>query len=256
MANAFDKTKHVAYQRMHESADTAVVFVHGLFGSPNQISVFENALFEAGFDVHAVLLPGHGGSGKEFAHNGYAKWQQHVDGEIKKLSEQYSRVFLIGHSVGGHLCLMTARHVTVNGIVLWNTPYRVKLSLVQLRMCVKILFGNKQTDDDFLKSNRRAFSVENKNVFRMVTWVPRLLDVMKMSTQVRKVLGEIKVPVLVIQCKKDESVWRHSGALFANHLQNARKIALIKSGHGYLTQDECRTATQEILAFINENAHQ
>ena len=77
---------------------TAVLFVHGIQGSPGQFQFLIEAL-PAGVEVRNLLLPGHGGSARDFRSSDRAAWLAAVGGEAKRLLEQGRRVVYVGHSM-------------------------------------------------------------------------------------------------------------------------------------------------------------
>lgn len=109
-------------------ATTAVLLVHGFIGGSNNFNELPAQLAQAGYHVRALRLPGHGTTPFDLAKTDPAEILQHVLDETRALQERYDHVFLVGHSMGGTLTLLTATMTNVDGIVLagahFKTTYR------------------------------------------------------------------------------------------------------------------------------------
>ena len=72
--------EHKEYVRIVPGADTAVLFIHGIVGTPNHftdlISLVE--LVPEDWSVCNLLLDGHGGNADDFAATSMKKWKNQV----------------------------------------------------------------------------------------------------------------------------------------------------------------------------------
>ena len=93
---------HEEYVRMVPHADTAVLFIHGIVGTPNHfrdlIPLVE--LVPESWSVCNLLLDGHGKSVEDFANTSIENWHSQVWGTFEKLSRTHERVILVAHSMG------------------------------------------------------------------------------------------------------------------------------------------------------------
>jgi esterase/lipase len=83
----------------------AVLMVHGLTDSPYYMRTLADILYNAGYNVAAVLLPGHGTKPEDLLNVKLAQWREEVQfglGVVKRLGETVS---LAGFSCGGALSL-------------------------------------------------------------------------------------------------------------------------------------------------------
>jgi pimeloyl-ACP methyl ester carboxylesterase len=87
-----------------------VLIIHGLYLSPKEMTVFENAAFEAGHNVLNVRLPGHLEKDPKALDNvNYREW---VDATVEyyKVAEQLgNEVYTVGHSTGALLLTALAK---------------------------------------------------------------------------------------------------------------------------------------------------
>ena len=90
---------HKEYVRLVDSADTAVLFIHGIVGTPNHFTDFVN-LVPIEMSVCNMLLDGHGKGVSEFSKTSMAKWKSQVDAKVKELSKTHSKIIIVAHSMG------------------------------------------------------------------------------------------------------------------------------------------------------------
>lgn len=105
-----------------ENANTAILFIHGFVGGSNNFWEIPNQLAEEGYRVHAMLLPGHGTSPRDFAKAEKQEFHVAINAEIEKLKAKHEKVILVGHSMGGALSTIAASEQHVDGIILGG-PY-------------------------------------------------------------------------------------------------------------------------------------
>ena len=244
---------HQPYLYEAAESQTAILMVHGIFGSPVQFVSIAQALFEQGFTVMAILLPGHGGSAKAFSQASVKHWQRAVHEAAETLRKRYRHIFLLGHSMGGLLAINEALKRRADGVMLISVPMRMKIGLGNIKMCLKILWGNPDKDDDYLKSYRLAFSVEKGSLGRYVLWAlqtPRLLGLI---SQTRRSISRVQFPVLIIQSRRDETVSWKSVKVFERYMQAApvETMLLEKSGHSYHHPEEAPNIHDRICRFVN-----
>jgi carboxylesterase len=101
---------------------TGVLLCHGFTGSPASLRPWGNALVAAGFTVDIPLLPGHGTKWQDLQLTRWPDWYSAVERSLHALIARCDRVFAMGLSMGGALCLRLAEeHPTeVSGLVVVN----------------------------------------------------------------------------------------------------------------------------------------
>lgn len=250
---------HGPFLREAEGSDTAVLLVHGIFGSPNQFEDIARSLFAQGCSVMAILLPGHGGSAADFAKTKASAWQRAVGEAAAYLRQRYRRVFLLGHSMGGLLSLCEAAENGADGVILLSVPMRLKTSWKTIRISVNVLWGDPARDNDFLKSYRLAYSVERGSVWQYIRWTPRMAELARLIGKARRVLGRIQSPSLIIQSRRDETVSWKSARVLERGLRSASAVDVLmleKSSHSYFDPAEACVLRQKICGFVKGGIQQ
>lgn len=246
-----ENSAHKEFELINGNKD-AVVFVHGILGSPCQFRFLAEGLFNLGFDCRAILLPGHGCTAREFGRASAADWQEYFTKAVNDAKKRYSRVFIAGHSMGGLLCLRYAAQMDVSGVVLINTPLVFRISGKQVGTGLRILLCRADNDDDFLAASRQAYSITRGNILSYPLWVRQFAGLYFMARKTRNILANIRSSVLIAQSGRDESVNKKSAALLKMGLVNARtqSLELGEYYHGYFTDPDKQKLLNAVATFI------
>ncbi|HAH30829.1 MAG TPA: hypothetical protein DCL44_00785 [Elusimicrobia bacterium] len=86
-----------------------VIMIHGLTDSPWFMRALGEELFQKGYNVIALLLPGHGTRPEDLFHATKLQWQQEIDRGLNIAAGLGARVSLAGFSTGGALALDAQR---------------------------------------------------------------------------------------------------------------------------------------------------
>lgn len=245
------KNRHKPYLLTRKDADTAILLVHGIYGSPAQFEQLAKKLYQQGYTVMAILLPGHGSSAKDFSRAKAKDWHEEVSRAAELLNKSYKNIYMIGHSMGGLLIINEALKNGVNGVILMSVPMKVKISIGTVRMSFKMLWGNPDKDNDFLRSYRYAYSIQKGSIWHYILWFPRMLNLLQMVRNTRKSLCKVTFPVLIIQSRQDETVSWQSVTILKERLNSSVDTLLLdKSGHSYYHPEEIDSINDRICTFI------
>lgn len=243
--------RHKPYLLTNQDSDTAILLVHGIYGSPVQFEQLAQTLFKNGYTVMAVLLPGHGGSAKDFSKTKPNDWHEEVSRATVLLKKSHKNIYMIGHSMGGLLIINEGIKNGVNGVILMSVPMKIKMTIRTVSMSIKMLWGNPKKDNDFLKSYRNAYSIEKSSIWHYISEFPRLINIIQMVKFTRKSLWKVDFPVLVIQSRQDETVsWQSVNILKAGISSSVDTLLLEKSGHCYYHPEELDIINHKIYTFI------
>ena len=252
-----EKEIHKPFAFENKKSNTMVIFIHGILEGPNQFKEFTEIVHKEGFSYSAVLLDGHGKSGKEFGRSSKNKWLDTVEKEILKHKDNYENIILVGHSMGSLLSLLfTLKYKNkIRGLVLISAPLKVFVKFNMMISSVKVALGRIREEDILAKHAQKAFSVDRCSPTTYFTWIPRYVDLFNLIRISRKELKNIEIPTLIVHCKKDELVSCGSLKVYNNKLQNDYKVInLEKSGHFYYDEDELKVLLNEFKNFINKSS--
>ena len=244
---------HVPTFRENDNADTAIIFVHGLMGSPTQFDDLAQAVYDIGCTFSCTLLLGHGRGIAEFAKFGAANWQNHLQQEIDKIKNRYDRIFLVGHSMGGLLSLHASlkKENKISGVFLLATPLKVYLfSPTALLRKVRLLTYPKSNPVKaaYMKSN----SIELSKHLIFLRAIKTMREFYKLMKQVKKRLPDVAVPVYIFHSKADETASYKSAEMFYEGLCNTQRFSfsLDKSWHTFYYKDEREIIKRKLIETI------
>ncbi len=106
------------------------LLIHGLNDSPYVFIDVANALTERGYDVRAILLPGHGNTPKAQLNMTYQRWLKVARAQLQILkAESDAPVYLSGFSMGAVLAsILALENKDIAGLLLFSPAYQSKLN--------------------------------------------------------------------------------------------------------------------------------
>ena len=118
--------KHQPFSVQVSNARVCVLMVHGILGTPHHFDMLLPHVPED-WDVHSIMLDGHGGTLHEFTRSSREKWETQVRDEIAYVCQRYERVIVVAHSMG---CMLSANATVSLGKSL---EYKQVYELLQLK---------------------------------------------------------------------------------------------------------------------------
>jgi len=102
------------------------LLIHGLNDSPYVFSDVKEQLVKRGFDVRAILLPGHGNSPKAQLNMSYKTWLSAARQHLKLLKQQTdSPIYAGGFSLGGVIATILAyEDKAIEGLLLFSPAFK------------------------------------------------------------------------------------------------------------------------------------
>jgi carboxylesterase len=262
-----------------ENAKQACLLIHGFSGAPTEMRSLGDALASHGLRVHGVLVAGHSGNPDDLILSSRKTWIASVEEGLAQLAS-YKTVFVAGLSMGGVLALTLAiRHPErIAGVVAMSTPTRLDNSF-QVRLVplaryfvkwfypLKLLnFNDAKIQAEILKQAQlrdaaiTSIDFTDPKVVEHIKMqvripVPAIAELIALINRTRRNLGKLRVPLLVIQSKRDQTVQPHN----AEELYRLTTAVPEKSLHWLETSDHVITTGPEraevyrlVLAFIDE----
>ena len=245
------------YVRMVEGADTAVLFIHGIVGTPAHFKDLLPVIPES-WSVYNILLDGHGGGVEDFAHTSMEKWKSQVSTVLNSLLSTHDRVFIAAHSMGTLLAIEEAvkRPDKVCGLFLLAVPlvFRVRL---------RAALGSMQAALGMAKPGSMAEQIAQDSgvhlspqLHKYLKWLPRFTELTKEALRTHVLLPLVSVPCCAFQSEKDELVGKTSTEILQKQPGITTRV-LENSGHfSYSPADLAllQAALKEMTAAIGEKA--
>ncbi len=222
---------HKTYIR-HTDGDTAVLFIHGFLGSTEHFEQFIPSV-PKNCAIYNILLQGHGGSALEFGRASMRKWKAQVDDAVCKLTERYSDIIIMAHSMGTFFAMDAALKYpkSVKALVLLQSPLKIAVRSYAFVNTIKSLFNLIPENDEAGLAYRRSHSVRlTLRIWEYIGWIPRYLELFREARRARTVITKIGHPCYIFQSKNDELVSMKSMRFIPNK-PNIRTEVLPASAH-------------------------
>ena len=244
---------HDAFSRIVPGADTAVVFVHGIIGTPDHFKELIPLLPED-VSVVNVLLDGHGGSVRDFARSSMKKWEAQIENVLSELERDHGHILAVGHSMGTLLLMDAVRnHPKIRAMFFLGSALIMGTKPIAVKNSLKVICGNRSNWDPLVISTHDSCSIRlEKNLFQYLSWIPRYLELFRKAAKVRNKIEEISIPCTFLQSKKDELVSKRS-CKFIRRNPLMKLTELPESYHFHYSHKDKNIVKQEFLDWYNAN---
>ncbi len=217
---AFDGEEHRPFTL--PGGKPAAVLVHGFPGTPAELRPLGHVLNRMGWTVHAPLLPGFGADINDLDKHTQSEWVGAVSTAVKTLRPEHHPLLLAGHSMGGALALEVAAHLAPDGLILLAPFYRLNHVLWEMLPVLRVVFPRIRpfslTKLDFSNPEMRqgilnfmpGTDLDDPQVQQAIrdfaVPVAMFAHIRTAGKQAYKAAPHVRMPVLVIQGKRDELV--------------------------------------------------
>lgn len=242
---------HKEYKRIADPSDKAILFVHGILGTPDHFKQLM-ALLPEDISVYNILLDGHGKGVKDFSHASMKKWEAQVAAAVAELGRDHKEIRIVGHSMGTLLAIgQAAANPKITKLFLLAVPLKLALKPQMLTNTLRVYFNKIDPENEAQMAAKKCYGItDSKNILLYLGWVPRFLELFSKIRATRKLIGQITIPCFAFQSAKDEMVSRRSSAL----LQKDPAISVTElknSGHYYYETKDLTLIEESFVAFIS-----
>lgn len=270
MINILDEHPRPSAPFLSAGGATGVLLVHGFLGSPQELQPLAERLAKDGHTVRAILLPGHGENPERLKGIPWQRWAEHVEAQLDMLKQTTQRVVVVGFSMGGLLALLMAARGRCDAIVAMAPALELRMQKQMILAGIvkfvmpwmypfkKADFNSHETqanirqyipDADF--SDSHLIARLRAEVRIPLSAIGQLIAVQR---AVRPTLKAVRVPLLVIQGRQDQTVNPASGsAVFDGVTTKLKEIAwFARSGHMLMQEGERDEICQTVSTWIGK----
>lgn len=243
---------HEEYIRLNKNADKAVLFIHGIIGTPDHFADFL-PIVPSDYSVYNMLLDGHGKTVEDFSHTSMLKWKEQVADAVNFLSAQHSKIIIVAHSMGTLFAISeSVKHPdVVKELFLLASPMKVRVKPRMLSSATKVYFGI-EDDDVYADAARRTYGIPDKqNLTKYAGWVPRYRELFREIKETRSVLKYVKAKTRVYMSMDDELVSIDSIKYLKENKDFDIKI-LGKSAHFYYEESDYSKLLKEFESVFKQ----
>ncbi len=203
--------EHKEYKRIIPNSDVAILFIHGIVGTPNHFSRFVSLVPRA-VSVHNLLLDGHGKSAKDFAKTSMKKWEEQVSAAIEDLSVGHKKIFVVAHSMGTLFAIeQSVKNPKISELFLLAVPLRLSVKFKMISNALKVYFDRIHPNDYEALAAKQCYGItKDRNLFHYIGWIPRYLELFTKIRHTRKILEQLKTECMAYQSINDEIVSKRS----------------------------------------------
>ena len=244
--------EHKEYKRIVPEARAAILFVHGIVGTPDHFADFVS-LVPGDVSVYNILLDGHGGSVRDFSHTSMQKWERQVRDAVEELTLSHTEVYIAAHSMGTLFAIDRAiENETVKGLFLLAVPLKIAPKPRMVANLCKVYFDKIKPDDVVAQAAKRCYGIaQDKNPFHYVGWLPRYFELFAKAKQMRARLPMLRTPTLAYQSARDELVSGKSAKMLKQNA-SVSVVELQNSGHYYYAPNDLSFLFDEFERFVNQ----
>lgn len=247
---------HREYIRLVPDADTAVLFLHGIVGTPRHFDARLPLvhLVPENWSVYTVLLPGHGGSVADFSAATMQQWKQYVWKTFDSLAETHQRVILVGHSMGTLFALQLAmeHRENVPFLFLIAVPLCPQISLASVTHSWRLIFAGNRGLNEKQNAMYQCGSVTlTRKLWEYIPWSRNFLSLLAEARNTKNSLPLLQTKCVAIQSQHDEMVSRRSSK-FLKECSCVQCYELQESTHFYYSPEETQFVQNTFLELIRE----
>ena len=244
--------EHKEYKRINPGARAAILFIHGIVGTPNHFADFVS-LVPSDVSVCNILLDGHGGSVRDFSRTSMQKWERQVRDAVDELTLSHTEVYIVAHSMGTLFSIDRAiENEAVKGLFLLAVPLVISPKPRMVSNLCKVYFDKIKSDDAVALAAKRCYGIaQDKNTFHYLGWLPRYLELFAKAKETRRKMQLLQTPCTAYQSAKDELVSTASAKLLRQN-EAISVVELKNSGHYYYAPDDLAFLLREFENFIKE----
>ncbi len=242
---------HKPEKRIVEGAEKAILFVHGILGTPNHFAEFIK-LVPKDVSVYNMLLDGHGKTAWDFGKTSMNKWEAQVETAVTELLTKHNEILIVAHSMGTLFAIEQAvKNDGISRLFLLAVPIKLFIKPRMLSNVVKVYLNRIRPDDNIALAAKKCYGIQpDKNLFRYIGWLPRYLELFSKIRRTKKILPTLKTKCVAYQSAWDEMVSKKSISYLKNNSSMAT-AALKNSTHYYYEKKDFALLLSAFEKFIN-----
>lgn len=243
---------HKEYKSIATGSDTAILFIHGILGTPDH---FDNLipLLPQGLTVSNILLDGHGKYATDFSQTSMKQWEMQVEQAVCELLQSHKNLYIVAHSMGTLFAIEQAiRQERIRGLFLLAVPIQPMPKARMFSNAWKVYHGNISEKDRFGVAAKAACSIQpSKNPIHYFGWIFRYFELFYKIHKTKHLLPHLSTPTVAIQSRLDEMVSKNADRYLSQH--SKMHVYTLEASYHYLYDaKDLHTLKSHFLKFIAE----
>lgn len=206
-----------------------ILAFHGFTGSPFEVRALGELLHASGFGVYGAALAGHATDVAELEKATADDYLLQAERAFDEACRRFERVYIVGLSIGGTLGLHLAANKRVAGLVTISAPvFLYPMMRATLPLIEQWLPG--------LRAPANFAAWQGNVVGYKSTTIGAVNIVLEVLARVRKELGAVKAPLLVMHSVRDLTVPVDSAReIYDRASSEDKRLELIDAGSHLMT---------------------
>ncbi len=243
---------------LHKGGRTGVLLIHGLGGTPVEVRFIAQGLARAGFTVLCCQLAGHCATAQELRNATWQDWQASVAAAHDRLKQECDVIIAGGLSTGALLAvdLAHARPSEVHGLTLfspsiyldgWAMPWYMQWLHYLRAGPIRVDFDLTERPPYGLKDERIRAMVVNgmqsgnaKETGFFFTPLWTVLQFNKLAAKVRRKLGEVATPTLILHPRQDDVASLKNALEIQRKMAGIVELVVLEDSYHMITLDKQR----------------
>ncbi|MDR0827503.1 MAG: alpha/beta fold hydrolase [Desulfovibrio sp.] len=245
-----------------------VLLIHGLTGTPAEMSSVAKYLNRYGFTVSCPVLAGHCGTEQDLLATHWQDWAGSVRDAFLVLRQQTKTLFVGGLSAGAVLSLHMAKEYAdlVRGVALYSTTLRWDgWSIPRLSFLLPLVLRLPYFGERYHFVEDFPYGIKNKRLRERIVAKMRsgdtsaaghahtpgtcVREMWRMVDAIKKDFGEIHTPALIVHAADDDIASLRSNALYLQRrLAGPTELLCLKESYHMVTADQERHKVADATA--------
>jgi carboxylesterase len=214
-----------------EANGAAALCLHGLTGTPYEVRPVAEALTASGVRAVGIWMAGHNGTVEDLARTSRHEWVEHAAEALAALQAEHEKVFLVGVSLGGLVCLRLAEQHRVDGLVTIGSPLSLPFPIPQLIPVLRLFATARPKRSSGV---RDPYALARHPRFPAMPY-DAVRELIRLQREVVQELDAIRAPILVAHGVHDETALPSNAARIFEGVGTAasdkRLMMFERSGH-------------------------
>ena len=198
-----DFSNPLAQPFLMENGEHAVLLIHGFTGSIAHMRMLADGLYERGFTVQGINLPGHAKNLEAMRETGWKDWLSAARTALVGLKKKYRHASVVGLSMGGVISLILAEEGIPTADIPVSAPIAVQNKLMPF---AKVLAPLSPVTDWGEPGPAEALKDPAYDLGYGGFPTKCAADLAKLIKMARNGLGSINCPVLCVQSHADDTI--------------------------------------------------
>ena len=187
-----------------------------------------------GMTVWLPALTGYGTRPEDLYDITFDDWLADARAGIDRLKQECSRLFVVGHSLGGLLTLLLAsERKEINAIVTWAAPFAVQYRLINLLpIIIRIPLLRRAIPDRHPTDPSGKLREQGWIGY---DWIPTVIGLVARDgmKRMKMALTDVTCPTFIIQGTEDKAITENSAERIYEAISSEKKETWIVEGAGH-----------------------